>query len=276
VTIRGGRIMSAVQLCEIPPPSLKVTVCQMEEHGEMLLREWDRLLAHVREQASDLVLLPDMPFYPSFVGTPRYVQDTWDRAVDAHDRSEAKLLELAPAAVIATRPLDFGNERYNSGYVWTSAEGPRAVHASTSLRCESGAWEGHWYHSAAADFVPVQKGNATIGFLIGAELWAEEEIRHYRDEAVNVLVTPRGGGPPGDESWIAAGRKAALLAGAFVLSSARARDDRSAAPCGWVIAPNGELIASTSKANPLVAAVLDLRQTESARKDSLKLGVTPP
>jgi predicted amidohydrolase len=263
------------ELCEIKPPPLKVTVCQLDGGDEVLDRDWGRLVAHVHEQASDLVLLPEMPFCASFVSLPHYSQSTWDAAVDAHDQSERRLADLEPATVIGTRPIDFGNERYNSGFIRTSAYGPLAVHAQARLRCQEGAWESRWYHKATPDFVPVQAHRATIGFLIGPELWAAEEVRRYRDQAVNVLVAPRSAAPPHEQAWISAGRKAAAIAGAFVISSGRAGAAESGSLGGWIIGPHGNLLGVTSKAQPFLTASLDLGRTESARTESAKLGVDP-
>ena len=45
---------------------MRVTVCELGDDVEDFAGDWERLVAHVRAQASDLVLLPEMPFYPWF------------------------------------------------------------------------------------------------------------------------------------------------------------------------------------------------------------------
>ena len=41
-----------------------VTVCQLSNEPEQLEEDWQQLTAHVRDKKSQLVLLPEMPFYP--------------------------------------------------------------------------------------------------------------------------------------------------------------------------------------------------------------------
>ena len=55
------------------------------------------------------------------------------------------------------------------------------------------------------------------------------------------------------------------MAGAFGLSSTRAAEaERSAG--GWIIAPDGELLAMTSWDHPFASATLDLPQAQAAKK----------
>src|SRR5262245_52351678 len=97
-----------------------VTACEMHDGPEDFARDWEQLVAHVRERGSDLVVLPEMPFHPWFATSPHYDPAVWSAAVAAHDAWERRLPELEPAMVMATRPVDFGNERYNAGFVWSA------------------------------------------------------------------------------------------------------------------------------------------------------------
>lgn len=241
-----------------------VTVCQLADEAEGLAEAWERLAEHVRRHASELVVLPETPFFKPLGATSSYNQGRWNAALEAHHRWERRLSELAPAAVIATQPIDFGNERYNQGFIWTRDAGLRSVHAQASLRCEEGAWESHWYHQAPSDFVPMQVGRLRIGFLIGPELWRLEDVRHYRKEAVDVIVTPRIGAPPRSQAWIAVASHAARQTGAFSLSSCRPIVGDVRSPGGWVIAPEGEVLALTSAEQPFVSVALDLHTAEDA------------
>jgi len=45
--------------------TMKVTVCELRNDPEGLDQDWTALVAHVKSEKSDLVLLPEMPFYPS-------------------------------------------------------------------------------------------------------------------------------------------------------------------------------------------------------------------
>jgi N-carbamoylputrescine amidase len=235
-----------------------VTICQLHDHGEALEQDWGRLTAHVRDEGSDLVLLPEMPFSSQFVSSPRFDPDRWNAAVGAHDLWEKRLADLQPAVVLGTRPIDFGNERYNEGFIWSVEDGLRAVHAQTKPQREQGSWEGCWIHGAPADFVPVSAAGALIGFLIGAELWDRQIVRGYRHDGVDVLVAPRIAATRGLKRWLAAARRTAVEAAAFNLSSGRADQTEPSMGCGWIITPAGRILAMTGTDRPFVSIPLDL------------------
>jgi N-carbamoylputrescine amidase len=242
-----------------------VTICELHDRDELLAQDWRDLMRHVRNEKSDLVLLPEMPFYSQLVLSPRFDQRMWDKAVEAHATWEKRLAELWPAVVVGTRPIDFGNERYEEGFIWSAGDGLRGVHAKTQLYAELDAFENPWYQCAAPDFVPMQAGEATIGFLIGSELWAVEEARRYRDEGVDILVTPRLSSMLEPRSWLTAGRRAAVVARAFGLASAHTDEAWRSEGCGWVFGPDGELLAMTSRTRPFVSVSVDLQRASAAK-----------
>lgn len=256
----------ASEVCPLRRPPVTVTVCQLRDEPADLTDGWDRLVDHVHGHQSELVLLPETPFFRPLAAGIDYDPGSWDAALDAHHRWEKRLAELAPASVVATQPIDFGNERYNQGFVWTRREGVRSAHAQSSLRCEKGAWESHWYHHAPMNFVPQQVGRVMLGFLIGPELLAADKVSHYRQEPVDVVVTPRIGTPPGPQAWITAGCEAARQLGAFSLSSCRPLSSEADGPGGWVIGPEGEVLALTSAEQPFVSMSLDLAAADEAKR----------
>jgi hypothetical protein len=148
---------------------MRVTVCQLQDDPAGLESNWTGLVAHVRAEKSNLVLLPEMPFSPWFAASRTFNPAVWAAAVAAHTAWESRLGDLAPAVVIASRPIDFGNERYNEGFVWDTESGIRSVHAKTFLPDEEGVWEASWYQRATPEFTPVQVFDAQVGFLIGTE-----------------------------------------------------------------------------------------------------------
>ena len=239
---------------------VKVTVCQLDDTGESIERTWRGLIAHLRVERSDLLLLPEMPFCRNFTRAPEFDPDIWDEAVNAHERWAIRFPELPAAGVFGTRPIDFGNERYDEGFMWSADTGFRGVHAKTQLQCEPGAWECRWYRAELADFSPAPFDIAMVGFLIGRELWATEEARRYRAGAVDILLTPRMSVTPPADAWLAASREAAAGAGAFALSSGRAAAGEPSDGRGWVIAPDGEILVMTSVERPFASATLELHK----------------
>ncbi|HET9224015.1 MAG TPA: hypothetical protein VFO07_15995 [Roseiflexaceae bacterium] len=45
---------------------LKATICELGNDAAPIARDWERLVAHVRAESSDLVVLPEMTFAPWF------------------------------------------------------------------------------------------------------------------------------------------------------------------------------------------------------------------
>src|SRR6185503_1923468 len=117
-------------------------------------------IAHVRDTRSHVVLLPEMPFAPWFALSPEFDADAWKRAVQLHERWLGRIGELAPATVLATRPIDRDGRRFNEGFVSDSDAGYRAAHVKAFLPREDGFFESSWYHAGDAVFEPVKVRSA--------------------------------------------------------------------------------------------------------------------
>lgn len=237
---------------------MKVTVCELHDERPAFARDWERLIEHVHGERSELVVLPEMPFCRWFAGARTFAISVWQSATAAHDEWEHRLRELVPAMVVASRPIDFGNERYDEGFAWSAADGTRAIHAKSVLCEAAGAWEATWYHRATPEFTPAILGGVSIGFLFATELQALEEATMYGREGVQLLVTPRSTNSATTDRWLAAGRVAAARAGAYGLSSNRIDDSGDFGGQGWIIAPDGEVLAVTRREQPFASAQIDV------------------
>jgi N-carbamoylputrescine amidase len=245
---------------------MKVTVCQLHNGREAFAADWDRLVAHVKAQRSDLVLLPEMPFFPWFPTPREFDAGIWRAAVAAHDTWERRLSELMPAVALGTRPVDFGALRYNVGFAWNEDEGiTETIHVKSCLSNEDGFWETTWYQKAVPDYESATVGPARVGMLIGLELWVPEGAITYGDDKVHLIAIPRmdrsvdaAGCAASNEEWLSGGRAAALESGAFCISSSRGGHNNTAAGTGWVLAPDGRILARTSGEEPFMTAEVDL------------------
>jgi N-carbamoylputrescine amidase len=170
---------------------MKVTVRELNDRPDELARQWEQLVAHVKNQRSELVLLPEMPFCPWFGDTPVFETAVWQSAVAAHDLWQVRLAELAPAIVLSTRPVNREAQRPNEGFSWEQATGYRAAHHKHYLPNEEGFWEASWHSRGDGGFTPIQCGAARIGFEICTELWSFEHALQYGKEGVHIIVTPR-------------------------------------------------------------------------------------
>lgn len=152
-----------------------VTVCELPDERAAFGNSWTQLAEHVRKSRSGLVLLPDMAFSSWFADSGMVDAARWSQALAEHDAWERRLGELGAALVLGSRPIDFGNERYDEGFVWAADTGVRSVHAR-----------------ATHDFVPLEVDGVDIGFMIGSEMAARGEHSYGRGEVdAHAQLRPR-------------------------------------------------------------------------------------
>lgn len=254
---------------------MKLTVCQLHNGPESFSTDWDRLVEHVKAERSDLVLLPEMPFFPWFPTPREFDAQTWRAAVAAHDAWEKRLSELRPAIALGTRPVDFGALRYNAGFMWNEGEGiTETIHVKSCLSNEQGSWETTWYQRAVPEFESATVGVARVGMLIGLELWLLEQAKLYGEDGVQIIAVPRvdrsGDGDIGsaNNEWLQGGRAAAAASGAYCISSSRGGHGDNIGGTGWIMAPDGRILALTATDRPFASVEVDL-EAVSARRRSL-------
>ena len=244
---------------------MRITVCELPDDPTAFVPAWDALVTHVQREASELVLLPEMAFCPWFADSKQFEATVWQQALAAHDDWELRLYEAAPAVVAGTRPLQVGQERYNEGFLWDGVLGSQGVHAKALLAEEDGVWETAWFNRAAPEFSPAQVQQAKVGFLIGTELWMMNQVQAYGVEDVQLLLTPRGTSTEATQTWLAAARVAAVLAGAYALSSNRVSSSGAFGGQGWIIDPEGNVMGVTSERQPSITLDVDIEAASVAQ-----------
>ena len=198
---------------------MKITVCEMHDERDLFAEDWDKLCAHVRTEKSDLVLLPEMIFCTWFARTRSVNAAVWQAAVEEHDLWLPRLKELAPAVVLASRPVNRDGQRFNAGFTWELGKGLIETHDKYYLPEEEGFWEASWYKRGNGEFKPFRADGALAGFLICTELWAMEQARAYGKSGAHLVVTPRATGKTSVDKWLAGGRTAAVIGATLSLRS---------------------------------------------------------
>lgn len=248
---------------------MKVTVCELPDATNELENDWRRLVEHLRQAESDLVLLPEMPFYPWFAQASDDSEQEWQKAVEAHDLWQKRLEELTPARVMGSRPVTINGQRLNEGFVWSSTDGYTPVHHKYYLPDEKWFWEGSWYEQGADHFELCQVQDAEAGFLICTELWAMDRARDYGKKGAHLVVTPRATELATADKWLTGGRVAAISAGAFHLSSNRSGTDKTGefqfGGQGWISDPDGRVLGKTTSEDPFITKEIDLAIAEKAK-----------
>jgi N-carbamoylputrescine amidase len=186
-----------------------------------------------------------------------------------HDSWRKALVDLAPATVISTQPVVRDGANHNEGFVWSAADGFRPGHLKYYLPNESGFWEADWYERGPKVFDPVVTEGVSIGLLICTELWFTEHARAYAKQGLQILAAPRATGLSSSDKWMAGGRAAAVMSGAFCLSSNRSGtggDGFEWGGQGWIIEPEeGEVLGLTTDDEPFVTVDIDLEVAATAK-----------
>jgi N-carbamoylputrescine amidase len=245
---------------------MKVTVCQLNDSSMEFEKDWEGLVNHVQKEASELVLLPEMPFTPWFGTSPHFDPAVWQAVVNKHETWMHRLKDLDPAVVLTSRPVNKGDKRLNEGFIWDSKNGYQPGHQKYYLPDEDGFWEASWYDRGDGEFSSRLSFGLRLGFLICTELWFMHCARAYGKQGAHLIVTPRASGKKTVEKWLTAGRTAAIISGAFSLSSNHYSASENFGGQGWIINPEGEVLGITTPADPFLTVDINLSEAEQAKE----------
>ncbi|MDG6914241.1 MAG: carbon-nitrogen hydrolase family protein [Nitrososphaerota archaeon] len=245
---------------------IKVTVCEMPDERSAFGLWWERLGAHAKHEGSDLALLPEMPFSGWLFADPKFGRAAWDDSVEAHRRWIERIPELGVAIVAGSRPVEVRGRRFNEGFVQT-ADGMTGEHRKRNLPDQPGFYEASWYVRGGKRFSVFEVHGWKIGFLICSDLWSVWNARAYGKRGADAILVPRATGL-GVDKWLAGGRTAAVVSGAYCLSSNRSGGvgDARFGGMGWAVDPDGEVLGITTPDEPFATVELDMRKARKAKK----------
>ncbi|PHR88363.1 MAG: nitrilase [Blastopirellula sp.] len=248
---------------------MRVTVCEWDSRPEMLEAQLQALQEHCAMAGSEFVLLPEMPFDDWLSQNETPDQDRWQLSVQRHLEWIDQLKRLPDCEIVATMPTaDSNGRRHNRGFVRTLNSGRTDIHDKIHLPDEDGYREARWYHPGIGNFETVETSRCRLGMLICSELWFIEHARRYGRDGAHLLCVPRATPTLGNDGWMAAGRTAAIVSGSYCLSSNQTRPYESGfemGGCGWVIDPEGAVLATTTPNTPFVTVDVDLDHSEAAK-----------
>ena len=249
---------------------MKVTVCQLTNEAEKFEAEWQALVQHVQAEKSEFVLLPEMPFSPWLSADEERDADKWRQAVESHGAWHQRLGELGAPSVALTSPVLDGGRAFNEGGLWRASDGSvEPSHRKIYLPEEGGFWEARWYERGEG-FEAQDIGGVRVGFMICTEMWFTKHARDYGKDGVQLLLSPRATLAPSVDKWIAGGRAAAVVSGAYSLSSNFSGPAVGALPdwggAGWIVEPEeGDVLGVTSVEEPFLTVDIDLAVADQAK-----------
>lgn len=253
----------------------RITVCETRDDSPGFAADFEALATHVRASGSDLVLLPELPFFPWPFARREASDATWDEAILAHQRWLGRLGELGGATVLGTLPTRERGQRYNRAFVFEPGKGVELAHTKYYLPDEPGFWEASWYARGDGQFEPVvlrgagDAGGVCVGFSICTEVWFMQRGREYGKAGAHLLVCPRATEKATVDEWLLGARAAAITSGCFVLSSNHWTSPGSEADLGgvgYVVAPSGAVLGATSRESPFLTVDVDLSEAEAAKQ----------
>lgn len=249
---------------------MKVTVTQLSNNWINDTREQNALFQHLETQGTEFLLLPEMPFAGWLPGTREQNTRKWQQAVDSHGAWIEKLADFKVPMIAGTRAVIKDNVPHNEGFVWTQTTGALGIHKKYYLPDEEGFWEATWYRRGDGVFEVGKVKGITIGFLICTELWFNARAREYGKAGMDILLCPRATPASSTSTWVAGGRAAANVSGAFCLSSnftGPNTETMDFGGTGWIIEPEeGEVLGTTGPSTPFLTLDIDLDAARAAKK----------
>ena len=244
---------------------MRVTVCELPHEPGALAEAWAGLCRHTERHRSELVLLPEFALVDPVWEGDAFDAGRWAAARAQGDAALARLPELGAAHVVGTRPATVRGRPFNQGFHWSNAGGVTPLRSKCWLPNEPGGWEARWFDRGEPDFPVFRAGALSFGLNICTELWALETYGAYAALGVQAVLSPRATAAATTARWLAVGVVAAVRSGAFCVSSNRVDSKGACGGVGWIIAPDGEILARTTPDAPFVTMDIDPAAADAAR-----------
>ncbi len=249
-----------------------VTVAQIDNRAKERENDLRNLAEHIKENKTDFLLLPEMPFYDWLATNNTPDPQQWKMAVEAHDNQISNLDSLGAPSIMATRPtIKKDGRRLNEAFIWTKKNGANSFHAKWNLPNEPGYWEATWYDRGNGIFNPARASGMILGVQICTEMWFFEHSRAYSKHKADILCVPRATPHGTTKKWLAGGQAAAVVSGAFCMSSnshtPENYKDANIGGLSWIISPEGDILATTDPDNPFASVEIDLDDARQAKSE---------
>jgi N-carbamoylputrescine amidase len=229
--------------------------------------EWGELKDSVTAARPDILVTNELPFGPWLADAAVFSQDEAQLSVRAHEKGLEGLIDLDLPAVISSRPVWNGKRLANEAFVLENGV-VRPLHRKQYFPNEPGWFESEWYAGDGSGFGVAEVLGIRVGVLLCTDAMFNERARAYGKQNASLIVIPRASGTE-TESWKIAGAMASLVSGAYVVSSNRSGHSRGCTHFGgggFAYAPQGQLLALTTPANPLQTLDLDLELPAIAQR----------
>lgn len=245
---------------------MKVTVVEMEDGLDDGSPNLKTLESHLAREATDLLVLNELPFGNWPAGSSTFDAGEAASFTRLYDKHLKRLQNLHNGATLTTRARHGENTLVNEAVFLTERE-VMPLHCKSRFPQEEGYFERSWFEPAQSPWRLAHAGEWRAGTLICTELMYTEFARKLASLGADVIAVPRA--TNGIENWLIAARMAAIVSGCYVASSNRTTGPKSALAFGgqgFVIAPDGQVVAITSAEEPVITVEMDLEKVRTAKK----------
>jgi N-carbamoylputrescine amidase len=228
---------------------------------------WAEMKDSVSAARPDILLTNELPFGPWLADKAVFREDEAHLSLRAHGMGLEALVDLCLPAVISSRPVRSGKRLANEAFVLEKGV-IRPLHRKQYFPNEPGWFESEWYAGDGSGFGVAGVLGIKVGVLLCTEAMFNERARAYGRQQASLVVIPRASGVD-LRSWKIAGAMAALVSGAYVVSSNRVGRSKSGTRFGgggFAYAPRGRLLAGTTQRNPVQTFELDSKMAAFAQR----------
>ncbi|OHV15725.1 carbon-nitrogen hydrolase family protein [Methylorubrum extorquens] len=227
--------------------------------------EWDRLADEIVGASPDLLVTNELPFGPWLAANAAYDRAAADGCVAVHEHGLQALAALPVAAVLSSRAVWSGERLANEAFA-VERGAYRPLHRKRYFPDEPGWLETAWFRPGSEGFRTAEVGGIRVGVMLCTDAMFNEHARALGRQGADLIAIPRAAGPSA-EIWHAAGRMAAVVSGAYVISSNRV-GTMPGGPAfgggGFAYLPDGALLATMGATETL--AVVEIDAEISARQ----------
>ena len=248
-----------------------VTVCQIDNIPENFEKCFINLQKYLLTKQTDLLLLPEMPFSEWLAKDKNYDPGKWEKAVNEHKKRIESLSNFNAKNIIGTRPIINNEGKFlNEAFLYEqSSKKIIPIHEKYYLPNDEGFWETSWYNKGNGKFIPFKIDGVLVSIQICTDMWFFHHAREFANQQVELLCVPRATPYASLKKWTIGGKTAAMVSGAFCISSNLYNSIGNGADLGgigWIISPEGEILNSTNPNRPFITMELDLNESRKAKK----------
>jgi N-carbamoylputrescine amidase len=244
----------------------RVCVVEWPDGLQVGSEAWTALAVDLTAAAPQMLITNEMPFGPWLPRSRPYGRAAARAWADVHEASLPALGRLA-RAVISSRPVFHEDVLANEAFVIEDGV-YRTLHHKQIFPSEEGWQEDAWFAPRLPGFETHAIVGLNVGVLLCTELMFPEHARALGRQGAHLIAVPRASGRA-MTTWRTAGAMAAIVSGAYLLSSNRVGSADGRPPvfggAGFAFAPSATSLGETSRDTELLVVDVDRDAADAAK-----------